>query len=156
MAKKPKMSAAQEQELRAFRKAVARRIREAREQSRLSIRDVSEKSRLSQGFLNLLEGGGQNPSIETLRILADVFGMDVRDLLPEDPRGLPTRQSLERVARAIDRAEATFRAHLEEEEDLRRGMTELPILRREIEKFIKMVEHDVAADAPAQAAETEE
>jgi transcriptional regulator with XRE-family HTH domain len=155
MPKKSKIPSEQDLKNKALQEEVGRRVREAREKAGLSQRDVAEKSRITQGYIYMLEGGGQNPTIVTLHLLAQVIGVDMRDLLPEDPKGMPSMATLERVARAADRAADFYRDHADQEEEIRQGLEHLAAIRQQMQSLIDMVQNEAGQGAEAAPAEEE-
>ncbi|CAJ1000979.1 helix-turn-helix domain-containing protein [Brevibacillus aydinogluensis] len=58
-----------------------RKLRTAKEWSQM---ELSRRSGVSQSFINDLEAGNKQPTITTLRKLADALGVSVADLLDEE------------------------------------------------------------------------
>ncbi len=64
----------------------ARRLHELRVANRLSLQDVADKVGMSKAHVwNLEKGLSDNPSIELVRKLADLFRVGVADLAGENP-----------------------------------------------------------------------
>lgn len=64
----------------------ARRLHELRVANRLSLQDVADKVGMSKAHVwNLEKGLSDNPSIELVRKLADMFRIGVADLVGENP-----------------------------------------------------------------------
>jgi XRE family transcriptional regulator, aerobic/anaerobic benzoate catabolism transcriptional regulator len=113
---KPALDAGKEREAKfaGLLATVGKRVREARQQARLSRRELSEKSGVSQRYIAQLETGQGNISIGLLMYLADALGLRIEWLVAEaDPWEsevgaitmlLPTatRDQLERVLGILD------------------------------------------------------
>lgn len=56
------------------------RLKLLRKEHALKLREVSERSGLSVSYISDLERGRQNPSIETCRKLAAVYGITLQNL----------------------------------------------------------------------------
>ena len=64
----------------------ARRLHELRVANRLSLQDVADQVGMSKAHVwNLEKGLSDNPSIEMVRKLADLFKVGVADLVGENP-----------------------------------------------------------------------
>ncbi|GEM88729.1 MULTISPECIES: helix-turn-helix transcriptional regulator [Oceanithermus] len=76
---------------------LAERFRELRKERGWRLKDVAEATGLSIPYLSDLERDRTNPSLETLRTLAEAYGMSVHDLMaPVDFYGERTPASLPR------------------------------------------------------------
>lgn len=65
---------------------LARRLHELRIQHRLSLQDVADKVGISKAHVwNLEKGIAENPSMEMVIKLADLFRVGVADLVGENP-----------------------------------------------------------------------
>jgi transcriptional regulator with XRE-family HTH domain len=78
---------------------LARNLRRARVARRLSLSELARGTRLGKATLSQIEAGRANPTVETLRLLADALQMPVGELL-EDPDGDDVR--IVRRPRAAD------------------------------------------------------
>jgi transcriptional regulator with XRE-family HTH domain len=146
MAKK-KISGSEEVAHREFVESIGQRVKDARVRAGYSQRDLAEKSRLTQAYIYLLEAGGQNPTVVTLKILADAMETDIRDFFPEHSRGVPTTASLERMARAVDKAGDVVRIFMEELSVLRSPLAELPAMRQQLESLMEMLAEPTGGEA---------
>ena len=76
---------------------LAERFRELRKERGWRLKDVAEATGLSIPYLSDLERDRTNPSLETLRTLAEAYGMSVHDLMaPVDFYGERTPAALPR------------------------------------------------------------
>ncbi|WP_457628213.1 helix-turn-helix domain-containing protein [Oceanithermus sp.] len=76
---------------------LAERFRELRKERGWRLKDVAEATGLSIPYLSDLERDRTNPSLETLRTLAEAYGMTVHDLMaPVDFYGERTLAALPR------------------------------------------------------------
>jgi len=76
---------------------LAERFRELRKERGWRLKDVAEVTGLSIPYLSDLERDRTNPSLETLRTLAEAYGMTVHDLMaPVDFYGQRTAAALPR------------------------------------------------------------
>ena len=57
-----------------------RRLRELRRAAGLTQRDLARQSRVTRKFIQEVEDGTSNPSLETIVLLADGLGCEVADL----------------------------------------------------------------------------
>jgi transcriptional regulator with XRE-family HTH domain len=55
----------------------------------LTLKEVHERTGLSVSFLSEVERGKTNPSVETLKKLANCYNVPVSELVPEENRELP-------------------------------------------------------------------
>lgn len=78
---------------------LARNLRRARVARRLSLSELARGTNLGKATLSQIEAGNANPTVETLRLLADALGLRVADLL-DDPDGSDVR--VVRAARRVD------------------------------------------------------
>jgi transcriptional regulator with XRE-family HTH domain len=78
------------------------RIRSLRRRGQLSLRTVSERTGLSESFLSQLERGLTNPSVASVRRIADALGVGVAVLFDEASRDRPA------VIRHADRRAIMF------------------------------------------------
>jgi predicted transcriptional regulator len=59
-------------------RAILQALIEARKETGLSQKELSKRSGIHQGDISKLENGNANPSLKTLRKLADALGKDLR------------------------------------------------------------------------------
>lgn len=64
------------------KKTIGQLVKDAREKAGLSQRELARQSGVPQPNLSRIEADLQEPSISTLRALADALQIDYRDLLP--------------------------------------------------------------------------
>lgn len=82
--------------------SIGERIQQRRKEAELSLNALAEASGVSKGYISQLENGGAaNPSIDTLKKIAEALGMAPQDLLAE-----PTRPAA--GARRLPRGLAAF------------------------------------------------
>ena len=74
--------------------AIATRIREARLNAKLTPSELALKAAVKPSYIYELESGTKNPSARTLARMADAFGVDIRDLLPETRATSPSAMRL--------------------------------------------------------------
>lgn len=67
--------------IHAFGTILGKRIKEIREQKRLTLKEVADGIDVTPSFISHIERGKANPSISTLKDIADLFGMTVGALL---------------------------------------------------------------------------
>jgi transcriptional regulator with XRE-family HTH domain len=66
----------------------ARRLKFRRTAAGLSLTAAAEHAGYSKAHLSMLEGGqDHSASPECLKALAEVYGCEIRDLMPDEPRG---------------------------------------------------------------------
>ncbi len=65
---------------------IGRRLRDLRKSKGLTLRDVADQAGFTQSLLSAIERGRTNPSLETLRKLADVLSIPIFYLFLEDTR----------------------------------------------------------------------
>jgi transcriptional regulator with XRE-family HTH domain len=64
-------------------RAVGSRLREARIRAGLTQKELGDKAGSKQSYIFVLETGGANITLRTLAKMADLLGIEIRDLLPE-------------------------------------------------------------------------
>ena len=69
--------------------SLSERLRRKRKKLELTLKDVNKLTGLSVSFLSEIERGKTNPSIDTIRKLANCYNVPVSDLVPDDNRTLP-------------------------------------------------------------------
>ena len=60
---------------------LGRKIKEIREEKRLTLKQVAERAHVTASFISQLERGKANPSLSTLKDIADLFGTTIGALL---------------------------------------------------------------------------
>ena len=73
--------------------SLGERLRLKRKKMGFTLKEVNERTGLSVSFLSEVEREKTNPSVETLKKLANCYDSKISELVPEDNRGLP--ESLE-------------------------------------------------------------
>lgn len=63
-------------------KKLGSKIRELRKKKRLTQEDLAHKSELDYSYMNQIENGKRNPSIEAIERIAKALGVHVKDLIP--------------------------------------------------------------------------
>ena len=90
------------------------RIREARKRKGLTLKDLADRTKLSVPYLSDLERRQVNPTLETLRKVADALGVAVSVLVGGTPDGVPSvpsmPASLSRYANSSDFASRVAKA----------------------------------------------
>ncbi|HVM34040.1 MAG TPA: helix-turn-helix transcriptional regulator [Actinomycetota bacterium] len=77
----------QKTEDEAVRERLGRAIRRLRAERNLSRRELERRTGLSYPYLSEIEGGKKSPSSKTLRVIADVLGLEVHKLMEIAERG---------------------------------------------------------------------
>jgi len=63
-------------------KRLGNKIRELRKKKKLTQEDLAYKSELDYSYMNQIENGKRNPSIEAVERIAKALGAQVKDLIP--------------------------------------------------------------------------
>ncbi len=85
------------------RTTLGRRLREARDRSRLSTRDVAARAGVSAGFISQLENGKCGVSVGVLKRISAAVGISVADLLSDEaPLVRPVLRAHERPVFSSD------------------------------------------------------
>ncbi len=79
------------------------RLKELREGRKLSTSKLSKQSGLSQSFVWRIESGEKQPTLETLRKLAQGLGMSIGELLGQDLMSKPQSSKINRITNNIRR-----------------------------------------------------
>jgi transcriptional regulator with XRE-family HTH domain len=87
---------------------IGKRIREKRLQAGMSLKELAEKSNLTSGFLSQIERELAEPSITSLRKIADVFGMAVFYFLLDDDRTSPVVRKNEKKILKLNKSQLTY------------------------------------------------
>lgn len=66
-------------------------LRELRTKAGMSQKDVQTQTGIRQHYVSEIENGLQNPTLETMVMLADAVGAEVRALLKPPPKRRATR-----------------------------------------------------------------
>jgi len=106
-------------------KAVGARLREARLKAGLTQAQLGLKADVKQSYIFELESGGKNLSLRTLARMADVFEMDIRELLPETRPGPPSAMSLSLLQAAFERVASLLSDRQFQDAKLQAQQTEL-------------------------------
>ena len=69
--------------LNAVDRMAGQRIRELRRERQISLKELAEKTGLSIGFLSQMERGLSSPSLRTMTLVADVFGVSLGALFAQ-------------------------------------------------------------------------
>jgi transcriptional regulator with XRE-family HTH domain len=69
---------------------LSERLRRSRKKRGLTLKDVNRATGISVSFLSEIERGKTNPSIETIKKLAQFYEVPLKDLMPNENRTLPT------------------------------------------------------------------
>lgn len=103
----------------------ARRLHELRIAKRLSLQDVADQVGISKAHVwNLEKGLSENPSMEVVLKLAEVFRVRVADLVGENPDALgedPAMVAMFRDLKKLDERDRETIAALMEQMKRRRG-----------------------------------
>ena len=125
-------------------RTVANRIREARIRAGLTQKQLGEKLGRKQAYITELETGEANITLRTLARVADVFGIDARDFLPES-RSQPLSSTgfnqllgvLERLADVLADRQAEGARRLAQEAETLGELRGLVDLRSSLERMLK-------------------
>lgn len=60
------------------------KLRSIRKENKLTLKEVSMKTGISISFISDIENKRRNPSVDTLKLLADGFGIPASELLDEN------------------------------------------------------------------------
>jgi transcriptional regulator with XRE-family HTH domain len=124
-------------------RTVANRIREARIRAGLTQKQLGEKLGRKQAYIFELETGA-NITLRTLARMADVFGMDARDFLPES-RSEPLSAvgldqllgPLQRLADVLIDRQAQEERRLAQDAEILAELRALADLRSSLERMLK-------------------
>jgi transcriptional regulator with XRE-family HTH domain len=101
---------AQTTDARVAQRRMGERLREARQERRLSLRDLAERLGVSASLISQIETGRANPSVSTLYALVAELDVSLDELLFADRRGSPSatpaRPDAALVQRLLQRREA--------------------------------------------------
>ena len=122
MTKRPKAAEETSSEYDDLIKTVGSRIREARQKAGLTQAQAGVKAGLAQSYIFELETGGANITLRTLAKMADVLGVDARDLLPESRTAAPSSVGLDLLQGLLERVATTLSEYHSQE--ARRGSQE--------------------------------
>lgn len=89
MVRRPKGAEDADRERDEFLDAVGHRIKLARVQAKLTQKELAAMLETQQSWVYLAEDGQQNLQLRSLRKIAEVLGVAVRDLLPEGSESGP-------------------------------------------------------------------
>lgn len=131
-----------------FLKAVASRLREARKKASLTQKQLAEKAEVRQSYIFELEAGGANITIKTLAKMANLLGVDPRDLLPAGTSSPPSREGLahlcallERIAQVLEERSAQDDRRRQQEAELVETLRSFADLREGLAKLVKSSGH---------------
>jgi transcriptional regulator with XRE-family HTH domain len=87
-----------------IRKLIGSRIQQLRKKARMTQEEVAELSNITAKHLGSIEGGKENPTIETLLGIANALNVDLRELLNYERRELSRKEMSARIINAIKTA----------------------------------------------------
>lgn len=94
--------------------SIGTKIKDIRKSKGLTQVQLADKAQISRSYLGDLEGDRYNPSLETLRSIANALGVDVSTFVSNDPNVNFSPRDKRDIARDIER----FEASLESDEGL--------------------------------------
>lgn len=68
---------------------IGRRLKKHRNQRGLSQKSLSYQTGISQSFISSIEANKQSPTITTLKIICDVFGITISDFFSKTDNSVP-------------------------------------------------------------------
>jgi transcriptional regulator with XRE-family HTH domain len=118
-------------------KTVANRLREARIRAGLTQKQLGDRAGVKQAYIYELERGRTNISLNTLVKMADVLGMDVRDVLPQTGPSPLSLVVLDRLLEVCERIAALLFARQKQDSELLEAFRGFADLRSEFNSALK-------------------
>jgi transcriptional regulator with XRE-family HTH domain len=118
-------------------RTVGNRLREARARAGLTQKQLGDRAGVKQSYIFELERGRTNITLNTLVKMADVLGMDVRDLLPQTGPTPLSLVVLERLLDVCDRIASILSARQKQDAELLAAFRSFADLRSDFEKSLK-------------------
>jgi transcriptional regulator with XRE-family HTH domain len=122
---------------------VGNRLREARVRAGLTQKQLGDRAGAKQSYIFELERGRTNITVNTLVKMADVLGMDARDLLPQTGPAPLSLVVLERLLEVCERIAALLSARQRQDAELLEAFRAFADLRVDFESALKS-EHSPA------------
>jgi transcriptional regulator with XRE-family HTH domain len=118
-------------------KAAGNRLREARTRAGLTQKQLGDKAGVKQSYVFELERGRTNITLNTLVKMADVLGMDVRDLLPQTGPTPVSLVVLERLLEVCEGIASLLSARQKQDAELLAAFRTFADLRSDFEGALK-------------------
>ena len=116
-------------------KAFARKVREARERTGLTLAQLADLTGLAPSYLHEIENEGANVTLKTLAKLAESLKLGPRDLLPESEQDALTGSAVAELIAALDRAADILSQRQSQESELISRLDRLTQLRAALERL---------------------
>jgi transcriptional regulator with XRE-family HTH domain len=117
---------------------VGNRLREARTRTGLTQKQLGDRAGVKQSYIFELERGRTNITLNTLVKMADVLGMDVRDLLPQTGPAPLSLVVLERLLEVCERIASILSARQKQDAELLAAFRAFADLRSDLESTLKL------------------
>lgn len=98
---------------------VSNKLRNLRNENNLTLKELSAKSGISVSFISDIENRRRNPSIETLKTLADALSVSVNDFF--DDNNEDTRKDINIPQEYSDKYKVTSRDKKQYEEEMKKA-----------------------------------
>ena len=118
-------------------RAVGNRLREARGKAGLTQKQLGDRAGVKQSYIFELERGRTNITLNTLVKMADVLGMDIRDLLPQTGPAPLSLVVLERLLEACERIASILSDRQKQDAELLTAFRAFADLRSDFESALK-------------------
>jgi transcriptional regulator with XRE-family HTH domain len=118
-------------------RTVGNRLRDARARAGLTQKQLGDRAAVKQSYIYELERGRTNITLNTLVKMADVLGMDVRDLLPQTGPAPLSLVVLERLLQVCERIASLITARQKQDSELLGAFRAFADLRSDFEKALK-------------------
>jgi len=119
-------------------KAVGNRLREARGKAGLTQKQLGDRAGVKQSYIFELERGRTNITLNTLVKMADVLGMDIRDLLPQTGPAPLSLVVLERLLEVCERIASILSDRQKQDAELLTAFRAFADLRSDFESALKL------------------
>ena len=118
-------------------KAVGNRLREARGKAGLTQKQLGDRAGVKQSYIFELERGRTNITLNTLVKMADVLGMDIRDLLPQTGPAPLSLVVLERLLEVCERIASILSDRQKQDAELLTAFRAFADLRSDFESALR-------------------
>jgi transcriptional regulator with XRE-family HTH domain len=118
-------------------RTVGDRLREARVRAGLTQKQLGDRAGAKQSYIYELERGRTNITVNTLVKMADLLGMDARDLLPQTGPAPLSLVVLERLLEVCERIAALLSARQRQDAELLEAFRAFADLRVDFESALK-------------------